>query len=140
MVQQASHPSGGPTQRPEQRQEIQQRRVTLLPGGPARRSSASYSSEEKPVPTIASDGRPEAPGKVEVQPFAIDGKIRQRIVNILKTTGWFGEPKVTVREGIVSLKGTTENDESKQWAGHLAKNTEDVVANRSGSHHGLGFA
>ncbi|MFO7557128.1 MAG: mechanosensitive ion channel family protein [Desulfobacterales bacterium] len=76
----------------------------------------------------AADGKPEPPGKVEVQPVAKDDEIRQRIADILKTTSWFGEPKVTVQEGIVFLKGTTENDESKQWAGDLAKNTEGVVA------------
>ena len=85
-------------------------------------------SEDKPVPAKAPDGKPEPPGKVEVQPVARDGEIRQRIADILKTTGWFGEPKVTVQEGIVFLKGTTENDETKQWAGDLAKNTEGVVA------------
>jgi hypothetical protein len=85
-------------------------------------------SEETLVPSIAPDDRPEPPGRVEVQPVAQDGEIRQRIANILKTTGWFREPKVTVQEGIVFLKGTTGNDESKQWAGDLAKNTEGVVA------------
>ena len=82
-------------------------------------------SEDKPK---ASDGKPELPGKVEVQPVAKDNEIRQRIADILKATSWFGEPRVTVQEGIVFLKGTTENDESKQWAGNLAKNTEGVVA------------
>jgi len=85
-------------------------------------------SEDKPVLAKAPDGKPEPPGKVEVQPVAKDDEIRQRIADILKTTGWFGEPKVTVQEGIVFLKGTTENDETKQWAGDLAKNTEGVVA------------
>jgi small-conductance mechanosensitive channel len=83
---------------------------------------------DKPLPMKAPDGKLEQPGKVEVQPVAKDEEIRQRIANILKTTTWFGEPGVTVREGIVFLKGTTENDESKQWAGDLAKNTEGVVA------------
>jgi hypothetical protein len=53
-------------------------------------------SEDKPVPANASDGKPEAPGKVELQPVAKDDEIRQRITNILKTTSWFGELKVTV--------------------------------------------
>jgi small conductance mechanosensitive channel len=87
-----------------------------------------YGSEDKPVPAKAPDGKPESPGKVEVQPIAKDDQIRQRIADILKATSWFSEPKVTVQEGIVFLKGTTENDESKQWAGDLAKNTEGVVA------------
>ncbi|HUF09381.1 MAG TPA: mechanosensitive ion channel family protein [Rhodothermales bacterium] len=76
----------------------------------------------------APDGKPEPPGKVEVQPVAKDDEIRQRIADILRTTGWFGEPQVTVQDGIVLLKGTTENAESRQWAGDLAKNTEGVVA------------
>jgi small-conductance mechanosensitive channel len=84
--------------------------------------------EDKPVPAKAPDGKPEAPGKVEVQPVAKDDEIRQRIADILETTGWFGAPSVTVQEGIVFLKGTAENDESRQWAGDLARNTEGVVA------------
>jgi small conductance mechanosensitive channel len=88
----------------------------------------SYGSEDKPVPAKAPDGKPEPPGKVEVQPVAEDDEIRQRITDILKATSWFSEPRVTVQEGIVFLKGTTENDESRQWAADLAKNTEGVVA------------
>lgn len=84
--------------------------------------------EDKPMPSIAPDGKPESPGKVEVQPVAKDNEIRKRIADILITTSWFGEPRVAVQEGIVFLKGTTENDEFKQWAGDLAKNTEGVVA------------
>lgn len=85
-------------------------------------------SEDTLVPAKTPDGKPESPGKVEVQPAARDDEIRQRIADILQATGWFGEPRVTVQEGIVFLKGTTVDDESKQWAGDLAKNTEGVVA------------
>lgn len=84
--------------------------------------------EEKPIPEKVLLGTPEPPGKVEVQPVAEDDDIRQRIAEILETTGWFGEPEVTVRQGIVYLKGTTENEESRKWAGDLARNTEGVVA------------
>ncbi len=80
------------------------------------------------MPARVPDGKPESPGKVEVQPTVRDDEVRQRIENILETTGWFGEPHVNVQEGIVFLKGTTENDESRQWAGDLARNTEGVVA------------
>jgi small-conductance mechanosensitive channel len=76
----------------------------------------------------ALDGKPETPGKVEIQPIAKDDEIRQRIENILQATGWFREPKVTVNQGIVFLKGVTQNDGYKPWAGDLAKNTEGVVA------------
>jgi small-conductance mechanosensitive channel len=85
-------------------------------------------SEGKPVPAKAPDDKPVAPGKVEIRPVAKDDEIRQRITDILETTSWFGEPGVAVQEGIVFLKGTTENDQSRQWAEDLAKNTEGVVA------------
>jgi len=88
----------------------------------------SDGSADLPVSTLTPDGKPEPPGKVEVQPVARDDEIRQRIGDILEATGWFGEPEVTVREGIVFLKGRSENDESRQWAADLAKNTEGVVA------------
>ena len=84
--------------------------------------------EEKSIPAKLLDATPEPPGKVEVQPVAADDDIRQRIAEILETTGWFGAPEVTVRQGIVYLKGTTENEKSRNWAGDLAKNTEGVVA------------
>jgi small conductance mechanosensitive channel len=84
--------------------------------------------EDKPVPAKAPDGKSEAPGKVEIHPVAKDDEIRQRLADILATTGWFREPEVAVQEGIVFLRGTTENVESRQWAGNLAKNTEGVVA------------
>ncbi|MDP9199597.1 MAG: mechanosensitive ion channel family protein [Pseudomonadota bacterium] len=85
-------------------------------------------SEGQPVPAKAPDDKPELSSRVEVQPVARDAEISQRIADILGTTGWFGEPSVTVEDGIVFLKGTTENDESRQWAGELATNTEGVVA------------
>jgi small-conductance mechanosensitive channel len=88
----------------------------------------SAASQDEPVPTQAPGGEPGPPGKVEVQPQVTDDEIRQRLEDILKTTGWFGEPGVSVRDGIVFLTGMTGNDESRQWAGELAKNTQGVVA------------
>ncbi len=85
-------------------------------------------SQVTPPPATASDGRPELPGRVEVEPVARDDQIRQRITDILRTTGWFGDPQVTVQQGMVFLKGTTSSDEAKQWARDLASNTEGVVA------------
>ncbi len=85
-------------------------------------------SADPPVPTKPPEGKPEAPGKVEVKPAADDDEIGHRIADILAATGWFGEPEVRVQEGVVFLQGTTQNDESKQWASDLAKNTQGVVA------------
>ncbi|WP_238623420.1 mechanosensitive ion channel family protein [Ectothiorhodospira lacustris] len=85
-------------------------------------------SEGRLVRVNAPDGATESQGRVEVQPIARDDQIRQRLEDILVATHWFSEPEVTVQEGLVFLKGTTENDESRLWAGTLAKNTQGVVA------------
>jgi len=94
-------------------------------------SAAAQSSDgnnNKPTQVTAPEGIPEPPGKVDVQPVARDDDIQRRLTDILETTGWFGEPEVSVKQGIVYLKGTAENAESRQWAGDLAKNTEGVIA------------
>ncbi len=73
-----------------------------------------------------------APTKVDVQPVAHDEDIRKRLQSVLEATGWFANPQVQVRDGVVFLSGRTETDEIKKWAGDLARNTQDVaaVANR----------
>ena len=82
-----------------------------------------------PTPTPAGDDAPlEAPERVEIEPTARDEQIQQRLVNILEATGWFENPQVQVQEGVVFLKGRTENEEFKTWAGNLARNTQDVAA------------
>ena len=96
--------------------------------GPALAAQPPGGEETAPAAVQAPEGKPESPGRVDVQPVARDDQIRQRIADILQTTGWFGTPAVTVQDGIVFLKGTTENDESRRWAGDLARNTEGVVA------------
>jgi small-conductance mechanosensitive channel len=96
--------------------------------GPALSAQPPGGEETAPAVVQAPEGKPESPGRVDVQPVARDDQIRQRIADILQTTGWFGTPAVTVQDGIVFLKGTTENDESRRWAGDLARNTEGVVA------------
>ena len=100
----------------------------ILPFTSAAAQQQSGGDETKPRPADVSEGKTESPGKVEIQPVAKDGDIEQRLTDILVTTGWFGEPRVTAKDGIVYLQGTTENDASRQWAGDLARNTEGVVA------------
>lgn len=72
------------------------------------------------------------PAKVDVKPIARDDEIRQRLQSVLDATGWFTDPRVDVREGVVFLNGLAETDDLKRWAGDLARNTQDVaaVANR----------
>jgi small-conductance mechanosensitive channel len=69
-----------------------------------------------------------APAKVDVKPVARDEEIRKRLQSVLEATGWFPDPYVRVEEGVVFLNGRTQTDDLKQWAGDLARNTQDVVA------------
>ncbi|MBA3816727.1 MAG: mechanosensitive ion channel [Parachlamydiaceae bacterium] len=68
------------------------------------------------------------PVKVDVKPKALDYEISQRLENILKSTDWFMDPYVKVKDGVVFLEGKTRTDEYKKWAGELAHNTQDTVA------------
>ena len=69
-----------------------------------------------------------APAKVDVNPVARDEEIRKRLQSVLDATDWFTDPQVRVAEGVVFLNGPVDSDELKQWAGDLARNTQDVVA------------
>lgn len=69
-----------------------------------------------------------APAKVDVKPVARDEEIRERLQSVLDATGWFTDPQVEVREGVVFLNGRAQTDDLKKWAGDLARNTQDVVA------------
>ncbi len=68
------------------------------------------------------------PVKIDVKPKALDYEISQRLENILKSTNWFLDPIVNVKDGVVFLEGKTKTDEFKKWAGELAHNTQDTVA------------
>ncbi|MDQ6717122.1 MAG: mechanosensitive ion channel [Gemmatimonadota bacterium] len=69
-----------------------------------------------------------ATAQVVVNPVARDEEIRKRLQSVLDATGWFISPRVTVRDGVVFLDGTDSTEETKKWAGDLARNTQDVVA------------
>jgi small-conductance mechanosensitive channel len=66
--------------------------------------------------------------KIAVNPVTQDSEIQKRLEDILNVTGWFADVSVQVREGVVFLSGNAKTDESKKWAGHLARNTQNVVA------------
>src|SRR5690606_16282934 len=72
--------------------------------------------------------KPEAPLKVDVAPLAEDRQIAERLDRILAATQWFEDSEVRVEEGVVFLSGRTSREEYKEWAGNLARNTQDVVA------------
>ncbi|MEJ2212362.1 MAG: mechanosensitive ion channel family protein, partial [Anaerolineae bacterium] len=88
-------------------------------------------AQEVPIgtPTPSNEEQPPAaPESVDVQPTARDEEIRARLQNILEATGWFVNPQVDVREGVVFLRGQADNAEFKTWAGDLARRTQDVTA------------
>jgi small-conductance mechanosensitive channel len=84
--------------------------------------------------TLPATSLPGAPGEdavskpVEVQPTADDRAIANRIERILKSTNWFANPQVAVRDGVVFIEGRTDTQDHRRWAGTLAQNTEGTVA------------
>jgi small-conductance mechanosensitive channel len=89
-------------------------------------SEASVQAQTSPA--TGEIGTADATKEVAVTPAARDTEIANRLSRILDASGWFSDSAVTVREGIVFLDGSTENDERKDWARQLALRTEDVVA------------
>ncbi|MEX2573272.1 MAG: mechanosensitive ion channel domain-containing protein, partial [Balneolaceae bacterium] len=96
----------------------------ILPAVPESMTAQADSGTESPA---ASDESP-VPEQVDVRPAAEDSDIRDRLSGILEATGWFTETDVDVNDGVVFLRGSTETDEYKRWAGELAQNTQDVAA------------
>jgi small-conductance mechanosensitive channel len=80
------------------------------------------------VSTAEKEDLAPVPATVDVKPVAGDEEIRKRLQSVLDATGWFTDPRVEVREGVVFLNGRAETDDLKKWAGDLARNTQDVVA------------
>jgi len=80
-----------------------------------------------PTP-VESNATPNTPNEVNVVPTARDSEISKRLQSILDSTGWFANVKVEVKDGIVFLNGQTKTTDYKNWAGDLARNTQDVVA------------
>jgi small conductance mechanosensitive channel len=85
---------------------------------------STWAQEE--LPDVPED--PEAPQQVDVEPTAEDEEIAQRLARILQATEWFIDPRVEVRDGVVFLDGQTRRESRREWAGNLARNTQDVVA------------
>ncbi|WP_376691820.1 mechanosensitive ion channel domain-containing protein [Wenzhouxiangella sp. EGI_FJ10409] len=71
---------------------------------------------------------PEPPGAVDIEPEASDEAIAARLQRILVATGWYEQPAVTVDEGVAFLYGEVRRPAHRQWAGDLARSTQDVVA------------
>ncbi|SFR37012.1 mechanosensitive ion channel family protein [Litoreibacter janthinus] len=65
---------------------------------------------------------------VSVEPVARDDAIAKRVVEIMRSTGWYKFSRVEVKDGIVFLDGRTDSLDHKVWARELASKTQDVVA------------
>lgn len=93
------------------------------------------------APALAQDVARAVPTQaVKIVPEASDAKIEERLQNILESTGWFEATRVSVRDGVVFLDGTTGTQEHRDWAGTLAQNTQGTVAvvNRIETNAGVG--
>lgn len=80
-----------------------------------------------PTPATTDAEPVNAARQVDVQPFARDGEIADRLTRILDSTQWFVEPRVAVENGVVFLRGKTTSENYKKWAGTLAQQTQDVA-------------
>lgn len=99
--------------------------AVAAPVAAQRSDDGGRASQAAAVGTLAPS---EVPEQVDVAPVALDDDIRARLEDVLVATGWFKEPQVDVRAGVVFLSGMVETAELKTWAGDLARNTQDVVA------------
>lgn len=68
------------------------------------------------------------PQTVDVEPASSDDAIESRIEEILSATGWFTDPGVEVKNGVVFLTGATTDEAHREKAELLAQRTQDVVA------------
>ena len=81
------------------------------------------------LPSLGREDDAEKPKQpVSVKPTATDLEIAERLSRILLSTGWFEQPQVNVRDGVVTLDGITKTQDHRQWAGDLAAKTEGSVA------------
>lgn len=74
------------------------------------------------------DQGPQLAEQIKVNPASNDTAIYQRLIKILKATGWFSDIIIHVEEGVVFLDGLTNSDDHRTWAGELAGKVTDVVA------------
>lgn len=81
-------------------------------------ASAQIAGEEAVQPESA----------VQVRPEAEDKAIAARLTRILVASERVRAPRVEVREGIVFIDGIAETEAHREWAGQVARTTQDVVA------------
>lgn len=65
---------------------------------------------------------------ISVESQIKDEAIKQRLENIIKASQWINNTEVEVNEGIVIIKGDTDNEVHSQWTESLANKTDGVIA------------
>lgn len=68
---------------------------------------------------------------VSVDNVTDDTRIRERLERIFEAAadaGWLDETQVKSDSGIVTLQGQASKDQHREWAGNVARKTEDVIA------------
>ena len=83
---------------------------------------------ESDVDLAAEVDAAEAGGTIRVDGNRDDTVIARRLREILEASGRYEGLGVEVRDGLVFLTGTAASDGHREWAGALARRTEDVVA------------
>jgi len=81
--------------------------------------------------SVSLDGEPEmrrTSKVVSIDQDPRDEQIAKRLREILEVTGWVKGQVVTVRRGVVNLKGEVDRKSQSEWAERLAHDTEGVVA------------
>lgn len=95
-------------------------------------SSATVAQDQPPEKSSSGESltaeSPTSPDEVNVVEVVDDYQIDARLQQILESTEWFQEAGVEVKNGVVFLTGSTEDEKYRSWAGNLAERTEDVVA------------
>lgn len=96
-------------------------------------SAGPVSNAQTPLPPAtreasSGDTLAGAVEQVQVSASVADTDIAGRLERIFAATGRYESTGVSVRDGVVSLRGTAASEEDRKWAGDLARNTEGVAA------------
>ena len=101
--------------------------AVVLAAGPAAAQDSLSSDAESSAPESPAS-TPDVVDKVSVNDVTPDDAIRDRLVEIMEATEWFEDVDVEVRDSVAFLDGTAADEQQKEWAGRLARNTEGVAA------------
>jgi small conductance mechanosensitive channel len=90
--------------------------AAVLSSPTASQEAVAQGDDGSPTPAVA----PESSG--------LDLENARRLQGILKSTRWFEQASVSIRDGVVFLDGLADVQEHRQWAGELAANLPGVIA------------